>query len=353
MVRIITVLAVFIAVMSCKKLEENNPDVIEQVNQAEGAFVINEGTFGWNNASLSYVNFKSAAISNQIYKGKNNKQLGDIFQSMIIHNGLGFLAIDQADVIKVININSLVESTVITELNGPRYMLADKTSEVLWVTQYSDVNLVGLNLNTYAKVFEIDLPDYDIDGIPIQSGSDQMVLWNNKLFVSNFRRPYVYQVNATNAVVEDSIYVGYGVFSLVIGNNNLLWVASSGDFNKNTQARLTCVDVQSNSVVDFVENVDTGFSNITFGAKNETVYVLNNGVKKVRLSNDKIELTAIIQPSSENSFYGLDVNPYNGEIWVTNALDFQQQGEVYQYNATGVLLNTYVAGYAPNALVFY
>lgn len=352
MVRIITVITIFISIASCKKLEENKPDVVAQVTEAEGAFVVNEGTFGWNNASLSYIQFETSTISNQVFEGKNQKPLGDVFQSMLIYKELGFMTIDQADAIKVIDINTLTESAIITGLSSPRYMLVDEVNEVLWVTQYSEANLVGLNLNTYEKVFEVDLPDYDIAGIPIQSGSDELVLWNNKLFVSNFRRPFVYQVNAINGVLEDSVRVGYGVHSMVIDNDNMLWVASSGDFNKNTPAQLTCINMETNTAVDSTINTSVSYSNIVFSAKNESIYVLNSGVKVVRLMNNKIEESIVVQ-ANNGSFYGLNVNPNNGEIWLTNALDFQQQGEVYQYNATGDLLNTYIAGYAPNALVFY
>lgn len=353
MVRIITVLAVFIAVVSCKKLEENKPDVIEQVNQAEGAFVINEGTFGWNNASLSYVNFKSAAISNQIYTGKNNKQLGDIFQSMIIHDDLGFLAIDQSDVIVVVDINSLQETARITRLKGPRYMQIDVENNMLWVTQYNAINLVGIDLSTYEIIHEIDLPDYDISGVPVQSGSDDLILYQNKLFVSNFRRPYVYQINTVTALIEDSVYVNYGVSNLLIDTQDRLWVAASIDFNKNTPGRLTCIDAATSTVIDYVENFDNGFGSLGCNVVEGSVYVLHVGVVKARLSEGEIALESFLSSSNSSSFYGLSVNPSNGDVWLVDPLDFQQQGEVYQYDTTGTLLNTYLAGYAPNGFVFY
>lgn len=339
--------------MACKKLEETQPDIVEQVRVAEGAFVVNEGTFGWNNASLSYIQLNDEAISNQVYEGKNNKPLGDIFQSMIIHNDLGYLAIDQADAIKVIDINTLVETTVITGLNSPRYMLVDEANQILWVTQYNKINLVGLNLTTYEKVYEIDLPDYDIPNIPVVSGSDEMALWQNKLFVSNFRRPYVYQINAANAVVEDSLLVGYAAYSLTLDNLDNLWVATSGDFNKNTSAQITCINLLNNMVVDSKVDANNGFSDITFNSKDNTILVLNNGVKKVELQSNAISLSTLIEPVNNGSFYGLDVNLQNGEIWTTNPLDFQQQGLVYHYSGEGVLKNTYLAGFGPNALVFY
>ena len=52
---------------------------------------------------------------------------------------------------------------------------------------------------------------------------------------------------------------------------------------------------------------------------------------------------------AETLYYGLTVNPHNGDVYIADAIDYQQQGKVYRYSATGELLDEFYVGIIPGA----
>ena len=57
--------------------------------------------------------------------------------------------------------------------------------------------------------------------------------------------------------------------------------------------------------------------------------------------------------SSGQIFYGLGVNPDNGNIWVADAVDYQQKGVFFHYTPDGTLIEQVTAGVIPNGVIFY
>ena len=58
-------------------------------------------------------------------------------------------------------------------------------------------------------------------------------------------------------------------------------------------------------------------------------------------------------PTDGRLFYGLGIDPVNGNIFVSDAVDFVQNGWVYRYNQlTGALLNKYSAERIPGSFCF-
>ncbi len=59
------------------------------VPTGRGLFITNEGNFMYGNASLSYYDPESMRVENEVFVRANGFKLGDVAQSMIIHNGVG------------------------------------------------------------------------------------------------------------------------------------------------------------------------------------------------------------------------------------------------------------------------
>lgn len=51
----------------------------------------------------------------------------------------------------------------------------------------------------------------------------------------------------------------------------------------------------------------------------------------------------------DTKYYGLTVNPVNGEVYVADAIDYQQQGMIYRYSSEGKLIDEFYVGIIPGA----
>ena len=60
---------------------------------------------------------------------------------------------------------------------------------------------------------------------------------------------------------------------------------------------------------------------------------------------------AIIQENN-NNYYALGIDPVKNEIYVSDALDYTQNGIVYRYNTTGSLISSFEVGIIPGCFGF-
>ena len=136
------ILLVSLLYASCMKWEYG---LTEDFNiYSGGLFITNEGNFQYGNATLSFYNPETKQIENEIFYRANAMKLGDVAQSMIIRNGIGWVVVNNSHVIFAIDINTFKEVDRITNLTSPRYIhfLSD---EKAYVTQIWDNRIFIVN----------------------------------------------------------------------------------------------------------------------------------------------------------------------------------------------------------------
>ena len=110
----------------------------------EGLFICNEGNFQYGNATLSYYDPTSKTVQNEIFYRANAMKLGDVAQSMVIRDSIGWLVVNNSHVVFAIDINTFKEVGRITNLTSPRYIhfLSD---EKAYITQIWDNRIFPQN----------------------------------------------------------------------------------------------------------------------------------------------------------------------------------------------------------------
>ena len=81
----------------------------------------------------------------------------------------------------------------------------------------------------------------------------------------------------------------------------------------------------------------------------DKLYFLNGSVYEQSVSNVILGPTLIFQKSTEN-FYGLYICKYTNEIYVTNAKNYSQTGEVIRMNSLGDVIDYIATGINPQNL---
>ena len=171
---------------------------------ASGLFTTNEGNFQYSNATLSYYDPATCEVENEVFYRANGFKLGDVAQSMVIRDGIGWIVVNNSHVIFAIDINTFKEVGRITGFTSPRYIhfLSD---EKAYVTQIWDYRIFIINPKTYEITGYIECPDMDME-----SGStEQMVQYGKYVYVNCWSyQNRILKIDTETDKVVDELTIG-------------------------------------------------------------------------------------------------------------------------------------------------
>jgi YVTN family beta-propeller protein len=311
------------------------------VNITNGLFVMNEGNFQWNNASVSFVNLNENSIQNDIYNAVNHELLGDVAQSITIIGNKAYLVVNNSHNIVVVSVADFIGVTKITGFNSPRYLLPVNANKAYVSDLYQHgIYVLNLQTNTIQKT------------IPASGWTERMLMANGKAFITNMGKANVLVVDTSTDIVIDSIPTVKEPNSIVKDNQGKLWVLCSGGTGHEqipALLKINPVNLQIESQIQFTAtDYPTELCINTYG--NE-LYYINGGIYKMSIASATMPINPII-PSNGRIFYRLALQPNTDNVFVTDAVDYTQDGWVLQYNNSGMLLHSWRAGRIPGNMAF-
>lgn len=153
-------------------------------------------------------------------------------------------------------------------------------------------------------------------------------------------------------LIVDSLIVGKEPNSLVIDAYNNLWVLCSGGYNHEEPARLICIDPTSRDIVhDFIFNSGSYPSRLSIDGSGLNLYWIDGNVYKMNINDVALSANYFI-PNNGRLFYGLAVNPLTNDVWVSNAVDYLQEGYMLKYSSLGHLQDSFKVGIIPGEIYF-
>lgn len=344
----VPILAVFISgslFYSCEPEPNITPVQPVILSVKGGLFILNEGNFQSGNASVDYYNFENQTLSFNAFESVNKRKLGDVLQSMQRNGSLGYLIVNNSQKIEVINLNTLASINTITGFKSPRYMVVK--NNMAYVSEYYG-----------GGVKVVDLPTSTIVGtIPIQGNCDGLVLYKNKLYVTNASTSYVYIINTGSNTVMDSIAVGHGSNSLQLDADNQLWVLASGKKTSTAEepGRLTLINPDLDSVVKYFlvsRQSDHGPIKLRIDTEKRVLYWINKSIYRHAIKSNALEEEPFVN-SFRNNYWALNIDSLTKEIYVGDAIDYVQKSTINRYDQTGTLKGTFKAGYITGDFYFY
>jgi DNA-binding beta-propeller fold protein YncE len=160
-------------------------------------------------------------------------------------------------------------------------------------------------------------------------------------------------INTANDQVTDSIEVGQEPESMVVDQNNILWVLCNGGWKRDHYAELIGISTLNNTVEKrfTFPSIDDSPTCLQISGDRRTLYYLLNGVRKMSIDAGALP-SGIFIPQAGYSFYRIAVNPVNNEIFVTDAVDYQRKGNILRYNSAGALLSVLPADIIPGNMCY-
>ena len=336
-----------VATASCMKWDYGNEEDFD--TRASGLFIINEGNFQYGNASLSFYDPATGTVENNIFYRANGMKLGDVAQSMTIRDNKAWIVVNHSHVVFAINPDTYKEVGRIENLTSPRYIHFISDTKA-YITQLWDNRIFIVDPSRYEITGYIQVPDMDMEN----GSTEQMVQFGRYVFVTccSYQNRVLKIDTQTDRIVAE-LTVGLQPNSIVLDHNNKLWVLCDGGYEGSPQGfeaptlhRIDAETFTEERRFSFKKGSNPAELNIDGSGLN--IYWINNDIWKMAVNSDRLPVKPLIRNRS-TIFYGLTVNPVNDEVYVADAIDYQQQGVIYRYTADGDQADSFYAGIIPGA----
>lgn len=319
-----------------------------------GVLILNQGGFGHGDASVSYLSADFATQQNNIFSIVNPTiTLGDTAQDLGFYQNLAFIVLNYSNKIEVVNRYTMTHvATISAGLDNPRYISFSNGKG--FVTNWGDG---GSTSDDYVAV--LNLSTYSVSStIPVAEGPERIVENDNKLYVAHVGG-YGYGntisvINATNNTLSTTINVGDVPNSLAFENGSLYVICGGKPYYAPTETAGSFVKINlSNNTVSSTLNFPaaTHPSNLALN-NNELYYTVDDAIFKSTLNATTLPTTPFFTTTSQGVSGVYSFAVYNSKIYVGDAGDYNSNGKVYVYSATGTLENQYTVGVIPAGLYF-
>lgn len=336
------ILIVLLFLFGCKKEEKKEPVSQEAIETAQ-VVILNEGNFQWGQGTLSLYDPQSGEVKNEVFQtNNNNRPLGDVAQSMTMIGDTGYIIVNNSNKIEVIDLKTFQSIGEISTLNSPRNLLSITPTKAYVSDLYED------------DIYIVNPQDFSIQG-RIQSfgWTEEMVMVNGKVFVCQLDSSQLLVIDAATDQIIDKLPTAHSPQYVEVDKNGNVWVSCSGDQN----AKKPALQQFNSANLQLMKSLTESSANQFFGeiamnsALDELFFINKSGVGKVEIEDTILSETAFI-PANNRILYAMNVDPNTHEVYLADAIDYQQKGVIYRYSESGSLLTYFRVGIIPGAIYF-
>ncbi len=313
---------------------------------ARGVYVLNEGNFGRGNSTLSYYDLESFRVDNDVFFAVNNKVLGDVGNSMLVHRGVGYIVVNNSHKIEIIELatHRNIGTINVGAERSPRQMVLLDDSTAL-VTALYDASVLRVDLKSRAV----------LQRIPVGANPDGIAIAAGKAFVANSglgRGRTISIINLASLSVVRTVVVGDNPVGVHVTPSGFVYVVcvgfynELGDPNDDTPARIAVLDPASDVLVDSVLLGGHGYE-IAINGDGKGYVPTTLGV--LTLDTRIHRVTGVFK---QGNFYSVGVDDASGDVYLADAKNYIQPGTVFVYAADGRLRTQFEVGLIPGAFAF-
>jgi DNA-binding beta-propeller fold protein YncE len=343
------ILILFFALISCKKdpAEEPAEDFVFDI------WVLNEGLWNMNNASITGFHTTNGKIINDIYThANNNRRLGDVANDIQLYGAKVYVAVSASSLIDVMDAQTGVSIKQIplfkdSIASQPRQIACDNGK--VYVCCFDGM------------VVKIDTAALQVETVAMAGRNpDGVCIANNKLYVSNSggldfpnydNTVSVFDLNTFAEIRKITVRMNPAMMK--VDPNGNLYLVSKGNY-EDVHPCLQKINTVTDQIEQTFEMDVAGFDIF-----NNAIYfyTFNYSSSKAEyqifdLLKDSIThvdfITDNIRPKTP---YSLNINPANGDIYIADALDYTSIGDVYCFSKDGKKKFQFEAGMIPKKVL--
>ncbi len=328
-----------------------------------GYFVLNEGQFMHENASVSFLSEDLQQVENNVYANVNDNQtLGDIAQSMFVNGDKIYFLINNSNRVVVAGRWDMKrKGEMVSYIQAPRYMVKISNRYAV-MSNWGEVFDSNWNDVEDDYLAWVDLEnDVVTDTLHVDLGPNQMVYQGGKLYVGiagvSQSRNKVLVIDPAAKQVTGTITTGDRPQFLAKDGDGHIWVLSTGNAawtGNETGGKLQIIDPSTDTAVkefDFQTNQHPEY--LAYNADNHQMYfTLDGKVYAMSFNDNTLPVTPVIDLSGDvTTPYGLYY--HDGKLFVTDAADYQTAGKTVVYDTQNYHKITELnVGLLPNSVRF-
>lgn len=335
-----------LGVVSCSSDDETIYDGwTPPLTSTQGAFVLNSGKMGLNNASLAYYDKATKECNPTVFESMNNGlKLGDTAEDLYIVGDRIYIAVYNSGIIYITDKNGKVVKKIVSK-NGdntqkPRRFASD--NDYVYVT-YFDGYLARISRKTL---------ELDVKQVKVGNNPESVKVTNGKIYVANsggLNYPNydkeVSVIDAKTFTKERDIEVILNPTELEIDRKGNVYVISNGNYKDipNTLQRInpdySVNELGSATLMKIHPNGDKLYTIYAqFGAPSIDYKVYDIEARKYldkSFVNSKIKFAA--SPAS------LDIDPATSNIYIGTS-DYRTNAEMYIISPADTLISSFNTG---------
>lgn len=377
--RNILIVAIAISIFACREDELVVPTEYDLLPggpdpdaSPAGMYLLNEGNMGSNKASIDYVDFKNGYYARNLYAERNPsvvKELGDVGNDIQIYGSRLYAVINCSHKVEVMDAHTLRR---IGQIDIPNCRYIKFSKNCAYITSY--VGPVQIDPDAQpGAVYRVDTASLQITGkCTVGYQPDELEIVGEYIYVANSGGYRVPNYDRTISVVErygmkqvKKIPVGINLHRIRADKYGKLWVSSRGDYN-GIHSKIFVLEKENrwstNMIVtdtlkipcsemciygDSLYFYSTEWSNTL--ERNKITY----GIIDVRTK--QLVSDSFITDGTEADIeipYGININPANGDIYVTDAKNYVSSGQLHCYSHDGKRKWSVRTGDIPAHMVF-
>ncbi|MES2655699.1 MAG: DUF5074 domain-containing protein [Bacteroidota bacterium] len=337
------ILVVCFALTACDKPPQTKAIQALPDSTLGGVFIVNEGNYTQSNATLGFIDYSTNKTYDNVFESKNNRKLGDVFQSMTVINDNAYLVINNSGKVEVINAKTFQSVNTIKGLRSPRYICK---------TSYNKIYVSDLYAN---KISVVDLSTYETTKtIDLFGWSEEMLSYKGKTYVTNVKTNHISIIDELTDQITDSIATPFAPKSIVQDSAHNLWVLC-GDVNATDKKHFILqVDINTQSIIHQwqITTPQTAASKLHINKAGNTLFWIDEGIFKMGIYEQQLPTQAFIEKAGR-LFYGFNIDNKRNQIWVSDVKDFNTTSDIYRYDFNGSLVEKLNGGKITSDFYFY
>lgn len=172
----------FVLFFSCDKDDDPDmdPDPVVLGKYEVGTFILNEGGFGNNNASISFIDEDGMMIE-KIFETETGGIIGDVAQSITFNDDKAYIVVNNSQKIEVVNADDFTSVGRIEGFGSPRYIVPHGDKAFVSNIFENQIDIVDLTSNTITSSLNFEcfaVESWDC-------GFDKMIKAGETIFVVN------------------------------------------------------------------------------------------------------------------------------------------------------------------------